>query len=41
LVYDIFPKEITRIEKVSLPASTNDAASDSDKKYENHIGIST
>jgi hypothetical protein len=29
------------IKKVSLPASSDDAASDSDKKYKNYIGIST
>jgi hypothetical protein len=39
LVYDTFWKEIFGIEKVSLPASSDDAASNSDTKYVNYVGI--
>ena len=41
LVYDIFRKKIFCIKKVLLPASSADAASDSDTKFENYIGIGT
>jgi hypothetical protein len=39
LVYDIFWKEILGIKKVLLPATSDDAASDSDTKKKNHEGI--
>jgi hypothetical protein len=38
LVYDTILKEILGIKKVSLPATSDDAASDSDKKKK-HVGI--
>jgi len=39
LVYDIFWIEILGIEKLALPASSDDAASDIDTKYAFHRGI--